>query len=1576
MISELLSLTPTDDDNNDEFEAEGEESTEAKQVRLNDERRKEEIVTNLLNGAINARESSLRDDNKTTLREALKTEDLQPSTVSRLASSLARLMMPSRYSTSSSSLTDNDHGDDDCDGGDAALTRTKATVSSLSMNSALLYAELLGTDGAWTSGFVDISGIIAIRALLRRWCVEGIRNGSFVELKKKNRGRPPAKKRSKAAMKANIEGSRKSIRISQLMMNDENDSDYDDDDVGDDGNDNNVELAAKNAAILGGPRLALALGRASQNTEYSHWSAEAREFYVDAACVALGMCAALLSMSGGCDNNNVNKVCNDALASLEHALRTTIILSTKTTPVTTRSRSTSRTRTGRRSDSSGNINEKVAREQRMRESGLHFLRGLLPLFHLKLEVPNGHAGKLAAYETSAALLMSVISSLSEMSDLEELPVIRGRPSVVSGIEDTSSATPKRGGRKSVGFAHTPVRISTPGITPDSSDDFLVPPSLKKSITPRLTRSASLRLSDQSNIRLQHRHPILILVVGLCQRLLTTGGLEKANARSRACNFGIRCLENLPIYEQGKLHHFVKHMCESKISCHRLLGVELIGQVLCMGWFWRDTEKNTFVKTPGVVRMSERSSEASTSSTLLEALQGRLSDKSPTVRTRAAQSIGQVVEKACTASEARRNLDGTMIAETPNKSVPSRALVVALSTIGPSLVEVVRKRASTDDSAMVRKCSIIAWLQLLKLAQRERRTEFVVSGHDVAALCRLCNDASVATRKAAADALTSLVQANSNGEEDYSTLASSLEIAWAQTVLPLVADAEATCVTKAVEFFSSLVIEPIIEEDGSAENQVAWRILSKLSDGSKKAGGSRNASGSLVLALQKLLINAGNDSKALATKLLRAIYNAIRTSLCIDTSMTNSTMSTENEVEVDLFDISIIEMRTGSWCLLDALTSCLSAGDYDNSRQTSLTNLSLHQAVGASKIDSSFLTSSLRKLRGLMNSNDVLSESKINLIATSRYCMKVISKMGNCIPLDDAEVCFAELKSDLESFSIPVELISATINALITITKRICDASEKDVFGEVKDWVISLLKLCEHTIDSRLSAITQRGVVADDDEQLLATVLFFIGELSLVGFTSQEESSILSTKPNSEVTPTSRDPVRGLLIRPSARLLHLVKMMLPSSLPMAADEELTLTSTSVRAHAFITLGKVCLRDECLAKESLTILARELHNDSESHPAVLSNCLMVMGDLCVRYTNLVDKYLPFMAASLQAGDGKAVKVNDSSRLSLSFSRHSNAYSIVKKNAIMLITSLLLQDYIKWRGLLIHRFLAAVSDEDDEVAQLAQTALRGPLLQKQPSLFSSHFVGVVFVFNNCKAHPIYTAEASGGGGGVTVDFEGASLIGSSGYHKRREVYEMMLSSMTDEQKLEVTARLVKDVLGGALETSGDLSAVCKLSAYGIQNSTKLSHERIEAATNVITDTLDILTSSKTQVGRKGAEDSDDDLGTTTSNSRPEQRNSHKQRLLGKISRKHLMEIIMPILCNLKSILESSHSPLIKNTMKYLLHIFRNYKSEVREYLANQPTLLQELEYDLRVYEKEAKKRGKVSFEPSEFVTDDDAI
>ncbi len=56
---------------------------------------------------------------------------------------------------------------------------------------------------------------------------------------------------------------------------------------------------------------------------------------------------------------------------------------------------------------------------------------------------------------------------------------------------------------------------------------------------------------------------------------------------------------------------------------------------------------------------------------------------------------------------------------------------------------------------------------------------------------------------------------------------------------------------------------------------------------------------------------------------------------------------------------------------------------------------------------------------------------------------------------------------------------------------------------------------------------------------------------------------------------------------------------------------------VRAHAFIALGKLCLRDGALAKRVVHMLVRELR-DVSSDIAVRSNVLLVLCDLCVRYT----------------------------------------------------------------------------------------------------------------------------------------------------------------------------------------------------------------------------------------------------------------------------------------------------------------------------------------------------------------------
>jgi condensin-2 complex subunit D3 len=376
--------------------------------------------------------------------------------------------------------------------------------------------------------------------------------------------------------------------------------------------------------------------------------------------------------------------------------------------------------------------------------------------------------------------------------------------------------------------------------------------------------------------------------------------------------------------------------------------------------------------------------------------------------------------------------------------------------------------------------------------------------------------------------------------------------------------------------------------------------------------------------------------------------------------------------------------------------------------------------------------------------------------------------------------------------------------------------------------------------------------------------------------------------------------------------------------------------SLRAHAFTVLGKLCLRDEGLAKASLNIFARELHPSlANPTPAVQSNALLVLGDLCVRYTNMTDRYLPVLASCLQAGAS-----NPETNL---ITNSNPGAAVVRKHAVLLLSSLLLQDYIKWRGLLFHRFLVACSDEDEGVAQLAESVLSGPLFARNQKLFFNHFVEALFVLNKCTAHPIYVSAAThgDGGSGIAVGFDGIHLNGALGQARRRRMYDFLLSKLSDEEKIGITARLAKEVLGGAVSSEGDLGRVCDVS-----NKNDFGPQ-LESAWNVVTDAFYVLTSKAIKVGKLQEEDEMEDPNLPNPS---RQVNVATSRLMSKISRKHLIESVLPILCNLKTKLQASCSPLLKDLMIYLLGIFRSYKVEVKEYLANDPILLQEIEYDAR--------------------------
>jgi condensin-2 complex subunit D3 len=85
------------------------------------------------------------------------------------------------------------------------------------------------------------------------------------------------------------------------------------------------------------------------------------------------------------------------------------------------------------------------------------------------------------------------------------------------------------------------------------------------------------------------------------------------------------------------------------------------------------------------------------------------------------------------------------------------------------------------------------------------------------------------------------------------------------------------------------------------------------------------------------------------------------------------------------------------------------------------------------------------------------------------------------------------------------------------------------------------------------------------------------------------------------------------------------------------------------------------------------------------------------------------------------------------------HQDTHVLVRKHALVLLTQLILQDYIKWRGLLLFRFLSTAVDRDEEMADFSKTVLKKTLNIKYPDFFAVHFSECILVINGCTDHPV---------------------------------------------------------------------------------------------------------------------------------------------------------------------------------------------------------------------------------------------
>ncbi|KAF4009542.1 hypothetical protein G4228_000408 [Cervus hanglu yarkandensis] len=411
-------------------------------------------------------------------------------------------------------------------------------------------------------------------------------------------------------------------------------------------------------------------------------------------------------------------------------------------------------------------------------------------------------------------------------------------------------------------------------------------------------------------------------------------------------------------------------------------------------------------------------------------------------------------------------------------------------------------------------------------------------------------------------------------------------------------------------------------------------------------------------------------------------------------------------------------------------------------------------------------------------------------------------------------------------------------------------------------------------------------------------------------------------------------------------------------PALVDQRTTLLILSILAASpSREPRKLCLQHEDLAKQSVPVLVRELEVGIDGN--VLNNVVIVLCDLCVRYTALVDKYVPTICTCLK-----------------------DPNPFVRKQALLLLTGLLQEDFVRWKGCLFFRFVITVVDPNPEVASTGEVCLVHLLLKRNPTIFYQHFIEGIFHFTSYEKHESFNrfpqSERSvprrgwhGGPGGVGVGSLPArhasplvcspgergpsawprgcaetvllcprekrlfSLKGGKNRERRMRIYKFLLEHFTDEQRFNITSRIFENVL--ACFADGDLP---------------LDME----ASELLSDTFEVLSSKEIRLQALRARADKEQLGEEEelAQARAALQESQK-KLLSQAQKRNLIEMIIPIITSLKSALEKNKIPALRELMLYLREVMQDYGDEVKDFFTVDKQLAAELEYDMRRYQEQ---------------------
>nr|XP_043901974.1 condensin-2 complex subunit D3 isoform X2 [Solea senegalensis] len=510
-------------------------------------------------------------------------------------------------------------------------------------------------------------------------------------------------------------------------------------------------------------------------------------------------------------------------------------------------------------------------------------------------------------------------------------------------------------------------------------------------------------------------------------------------------------------------------------------------------------------------------------------------------------------------------------------------------------------------------------------------------------------------------------------------------------------------------------------------------------------------------------------------------------------------------------------------------------------------------------------------------------SKDANVATSCHILCVMGDIA--VHLDELTKnrIVSDLMAWLKTFNLSIETITA---ALETLQRLGSSESIKNTQAFLNQHGGELVSVCE----AHLAAILLNEKGAENlNEELMIKHLHTLGVLSLLCPAKFNKRIVLLVE--SVLTARSDKPAEG-------------QVELPASQPLSQFRANSLP-TRVRAHGVITLGKLCLQHEELVPKYLPVFARELEVGTEV--AVRNNVVVAMCDLCVRYTAIVDQYIPNISACLLDTD-----------------------AAIREQALIMLTNLLQEEFVKWKGSLFFCFMLALIDPVPAIASLCRYCLVHQLLKKNPDLFSQHFIECIFHFNSYTKHKSYNTFPQSESDKVRF-----SLKGVENRDKRFQIYRFLLENCNDVQRFNVTNKINQAILASFADEELPLDA---------------------GGAEILSEAFNILSLKELKLqtvgGVTAGEEAEEENMATMAKVALQ---AAQKKTASQIHKKVFIEHTVPLIISLKSLLEEKRSPALRDLMAFLQVTMQDNPNKMKELFSGDEQLLAEVEFSLKTAEKE---------------------